>query len=108
MVLGHPPRSKQPDSCRVLTTRILHPDRTICGDTHVLNNTIIYQGQRLTILDRKKQDKPAKRAGLDAVLFLGDRGTGGLMIDDVRLTADRKVFARTTALHRTPPVEPVR
>src|SRR6056300_50780 len=99
MVLRHTAGSKQPDGSRVFATRILDSNRTICRDTHVLNDAIINKGQWLTILDREQKDESTKRARLNTVLLLRNRGSDRFMIDHVRLTADRKIFARTTPFH---------
>ena len=86
----------------ILARKIFHADAGAAADPHVLEHTVIDEGERLGIARGKQEDDAAIGAWLAAVFFLGPVAVLILRPGhDVRFHADGEI-AVVGALHRTP------
>jgi hypothetical protein len=68
----------------------------------MLQVTIIDQGQRFAVLNTVKQNQTAKPTRPHTVLLLGDGALVFLLIDNVRLHANREIAGHRSAFHGAP------
>src|SRR6185437_17048764 len=86
----------------ILPSQILRAYACAGADTHVLQNAIVNERERLAVAGRQKEDDPAVRARLAAVLLLGPVAVRAPRPgDDVGFHANREI-AVIRAFHRAP------
>ena len=90
------------DNGGVLTGHVACADAGVSADAHVLEVTVVDDGEGLAVLDAHQQDQAAEEAGPHAVLLLRASAAVLLLVDDVRLHADGEVAGGRAAFHRAP------
>jgi len=77
-------------------------DAAVAGDPHMLQVTVIDEGQELSVVDRGEQDQPAIEAGPHAIFFLRGDAVVLRLVDDVGLHPDGEIAGGGAALHGAP------
>src|ERR1044071_3540638 len=87
---------------RVFVRKIFHTDAAVGADPHVLQVTVVDEGQRLPALDRGQKNQAAVKSWPHAVLLLRDHAFVFGFVDDVGLHANREIAGGRSSLHGAP------